>query len=67
MPWSPDDAPQHTAKAATPKLRELWAKVANERLEAGDSDAAAIRQANAVIEEHASAASDVRRGRHRWI
>lgn len=49
MPWSASDAPAHTHAADTPQLRELWAKVANERLAAGDDDGAAIRQANAVV------------------
>jgi len=30
MPWTPNDAERHTHKAATPALKELWAKVANE-------------------------------------
>jgi hypothetical protein len=33
MPWMPNDAEKHTHKAVTPELKELWAKVANERLE----------------------------------
>jgi hypothetical protein len=33
MPWTPDDAQRHTHKATTVELKELWAKVANERLE----------------------------------
>jgi len=29
MPWTPSEAERHTHKAATPALKELWAKVAN--------------------------------------
>lgn len=49
MPWSPQDAPRHSKAANTPKLRELWARVANERLDAGDGDAIAIKEANAAV------------------
>ena len=33
----------------TPKKREVWKDVANDLLGKGESDASAIRQANAVI------------------
>jgi hypothetical protein len=33
MPWAPSDAENHTHKATTQVLKELWAKVANETLE----------------------------------
>lgn len=49
MPWTPDDAERHTHKATTEALKELWAKVANERLERTGNEARAIREANAVI------------------
>lgn len=49
MPWGPEDAEKHTKKASTAKLKGLWAKVANERLEAGDPEDSAIRQANAAV------------------
>lgn len=49
MPWAPGDAPSHTRAANTPKLRELWAKVANERLAAGADEGTAIREANAAV------------------
>lgn len=49
MPWSAADADKHTHAANTPRLRVLWAKVANERLEAGADDATAIREANAAV------------------
>jgi hypothetical protein len=49
MPWTPDDAERHTHKAATTELKELWAKVANERLEGTGDEARAIREANAVV------------------
>jgi hypothetical protein len=49
MPWTPDDAPHHTHKAATPALRALWAKIANACLARTGDEARAIREANAVI------------------
>lgn len=49
MPWKPKDATRHTKKARTPSKREVWAKVANEALHSGKSEAQAIRIANAVI------------------
>lgn len=44
-----DEAERHTHKATTPNLKELWAKVANERLESTGDEAQAIREANAVV------------------
>lgn len=49
MPWTPNDAPRHTHKAATWALKELWAKIANESLERTGDEGRAIREANAVI------------------
>jgi hypothetical protein len=49
MPWTPNDAEKHTHKAVTPELRELWAKVANERLEKTGDEGRAIREANSVV------------------
>jgi hypothetical protein len=43
------DAEKHTHKATTPELRELWAKVANERLEKTGDEGRAIREANSVV------------------
>jgi hypothetical protein len=42
-----------SGKATTPDLKELWAKVANERLESTGDEARAIREANAVIARQA--------------
>jgi hypothetical protein len=53
MPWKSDDAERHTHKATTPTLQELWAKVANERLESTGDEARAIREANAVVARQA--------------
>jgi hypothetical protein len=52
MPWTPNDAEKHTHKAITPELKELWAKVANERLEKTGDEGRAIREANSVIARH---------------
>jgi hypothetical protein len=49
MPWTPNDAEKHTHKAVTTELRELWAKVANERLEKTGDEGRAIREANSVV------------------
>jgi len=49
MPWTSNDAQRHTHKATTSELKELWAKVANERLEHTGDEARAIREANAVV------------------
>lgn len=49
MPWTPEEAEQHTHKASTKELQELWAKIANETLERTHDEGRAIREANAVI------------------
>jgi hypothetical protein len=53
MPWTANDAQTHTHKATTSELRELWAKVANERLEKTGNEGRAIREANAVVARQA--------------
>ena len=53
MPWTPDEAERHTHKATTIELKELWAKVANERLANTGDEARAIREANAVVARQA--------------
>jgi hypothetical protein len=53
MPWTPDEAGRQTHKATTPELKELWAKVANERLESTGDEGRGIREANAVIARQA--------------
>jgi hypothetical protein len=55
MPWTPDDAERHTHKATTSELKELWARVANERLEKTGDEGRAIREANAVIARQSDA------------
>src|SRR5262245_1607255 len=49
MPWTANDAERHTHKATTSELKELWARVANERLEKTGDEGRAIREANAVV------------------
>jgi hypothetical protein len=49
MPWTASEAEKHTHKATTPELQELWAKVANERLEKTGDEGRAIREANSVV------------------
>ena len=49
MPWTAKDATRHTKKANTPEKKRQWAHVANAALKSGDSEASAIRQANAAV------------------
>jgi hypothetical protein len=49
MKFQPSDAPSHTAFARTPLLRYVWAEVANEALDKGAKEAAAILKANAAV------------------
>lgn len=48
-PWMPKDAKRHTKKANTAKEKRKWSHVANSALASGDSEASAVRQANAVV------------------
>ena len=48
-PWMQSDVQHKTKKANTPKKKRQWASVANSALKSGDSEASAIRQANAVV------------------
>jgi CRISPR-associated endonuclease Cas1 len=48
--WTSADALRHSKLVASrPELRDLWAEVANAALDRGDSEASAIRQANATV------------------
>jgi len=49
MPWKPSDATRFTKKANTPEKKKRWVHVANKALASGDSDAVAIKKANASI------------------
>ncbi len=49
MPWKAKDAKRHTKKASSPKKQHQWEHVANSALDRGQSEGAAIRQANAVV------------------
>jgi len=60
MPWTPEDAAAKTKKANTPRKRRQWARIANSALARGESDAAAIKQANGVI------ARESRPGQHEF-
>lgn len=59
MPWTPSEAEEHTKAANTPRLRQLWADVANRTLEKHHDDARAIREANAVVARAAAG--------HSWV
>ena len=49
MPWTPDDAPSHTKKATTERIKRQWAEIANQVLEQTGDEGRAIREANAVV------------------
>jgi len=49
MPWIASDASEKTHKADTPKLKKLWATVANSELESTGDDARAVKAANSVV------------------
>ena len=49
MPWTSDDAEGHMHKATTRALKEIWAEVANERLQRTGDEGRAIREANALV------------------
>lgn len=63
MPWKPSDATEHTKKADTPKKQRMWAHVANSALTSGDSEASAIRQANAAVAGTAKKSSPAKRAK----
>lgn len=65
MPWTEDDATAHTHKATTPRLRAMWAHVANGAKRRGESDASAIRIANAAVERVPN--KPERHEPHRWM
>jgi uncharacterized protein YdaT len=50
MPWSPTDV-RKKYKKLTKKQSEVWAKVANSSLEAGDDEVTAIKKANAAVRQ----------------
>jgi uncharacterized protein YdaT len=47
MPWTPKNVPP-SAKNLTPAQREVFARVANKELKAGESEASAIKQGMAA-------------------
>lgn len=49
MPWSAENATEHTKSANTPEKRRQWSRVANSMLKSGKSEGAAIRAANAAV------------------
>lgn len=49
MPWKPSDAHRHTRKAKSAIAKRQWSEVADSALARGQSEGAAIRQANAVV------------------
>ena len=49
MPWDTKDATRFTKKAKSKVAKRQWKDVADSALERGESDASAIKQANAVV------------------
>lgn len=49
MPWEPKDAERHIRKARSAKAKRQWSEIADNALGRGESEGAAIRQANAVV------------------
>jgi hypothetical protein len=49
MPWGPQQATRFTKKAKSAKAKRQWADVADSSLKRGQSEASAIKQANAVV------------------
>ena len=55
MPWTPDEATQHTKQADTPEKRAKWAAVANSALRRQLSEQSAIRMANSAVKGESDA------------
>lgn len=53
MPWTESDAESKTHLAITPRLRSMWASIANSSLEKHGDEARAIKEANSAV--HAEA------------
>ncbi len=49
MPWTSKDAKHKTKKANTKAKQSKWAKIANNALRSGKSEASAIRIANSQM------------------
>jgi hypothetical protein len=49
MPWTPDQATEHTHLADTPRRKRMFAHVANQELERTGDDGEAVRIANGVL------------------
>ena len=62
MPWKASDARQHTKKADTKRLREMWARIANAALSGRSSEGPAIRTANAAVARANARMGVMRRG-----
>lgn len=52
MPWTPKSAKKHTKKAATPKKKRQWSKVANKVLKETGDEGKAVRIANAAVKKN---------------
>ena len=50
-PWTGADAPRHTKKADTPRLKRIWARAANGALKDYADEGKAVRIANAAVKK----------------
>jgi hypothetical protein len=51
MPWTEIDADSHTQRADSPKLKRMWAEIADKELEASGDEGRAIKIANGVVKK----------------
>jgi|SRR5215469_4267993 len=51
MPWTAEDAPRHNKDAKTKRLKEVWARVANQTLADTDDEGRAVRIANHAVRQ----------------
>jgi hypothetical protein len=54
MPWAPNDADSHTQSANSPKLKRMWAHIADKELAEGKDDGTAVKIANGAVAKQAA-------------
>lgn len=54
MPWTAQDADSHTQSADDPKLKQMWAEIADKELASGKDDGTAVKIANGVVAKQAA-------------
>ncbi len=63
MPWTPEQATEHTKKARTPVAKRAFAHAANSVLEATGDEGRAVRAGNAAVNKSNAKRKAVRRKR----